>query len=300
MVQMARSSKRGLFLQATLFVPFILALLLALSFPSSAQISKPIRRADLGSLTLGHDHMRWPAPESLIRDLRADDDQTRLKAFLQLGLPKQQKTAIAAVPYEVGLRYATLGTDDDEQAIVAVDIGAMLYGAVAAQEGGSWHRIANFSCWCKYESGDLLGEFIQIKPGPDGRSELVLRASGGGTGVYSQNEAHFRYYRGELHLVFSFVSHYQDCPITPGPYTCRVERRWFYGHSWDSTPGGVLVESHLSFLPYSEPEVEFAIRDLELGHAKTFSCKTYKWNKEKFLYEQFAAPNPCKPSPPNR
>jgi hypothetical protein len=45
--------------------------------------------------------------------------------------------------------------------------------------------------------------FMQQPPQPGGpttpqRQELALRASGGGTGIYTQNEAHFRLFHGEL------------------------------------------------------------------------------------------------------
>jgi hypothetical protein len=276
-----------------------LALSLAFSISLSAQVSKPETKADLGSLTFSRTHLRWPTPDSLVKDLRADDDQTRLQALALIGASPSGD--MPGTPLEVELRYASLGSDAQQQAIVGVDLGPMLFGAVAVHENGVWHRIANFSCWCKYEFGDLVGDFIHVESGPENGLELVLRASGGGTGVYSQDEAHFRYYRGELHLVLSFVSHFRACdPTAPGPYTCQVERRWFYANNWDSVPGGVLVESRFSFSPNSEPEAQLHVRDLELSYAKTFSCKTYKWNKEKFLYTEFSAPNPCKPRPSMR
>lgn len=281
----------------------IVALLLGLSATIPAQIRNPnaVSESDLGSLTFGHAHSGWPAPENLVRDLRAGDDHVRLRALLQLGVPKSA-TTIREAPDEVLLRYASLGTDFDEQAIVAVSAGgAMLFGAVAVQENGVWQRIANFSCWCKYERGDLLGNFIQIESAPDGRSELVLHASGGGTGVYSQDEAHFRYHRGELRLVLSFVSQFRECdPTAPGPYTCRVERRWFYDDGRDSTPGGILVESHLNFLPERETDAEFAILDLQLRHAKTLSCRPYEWDKEQFAYKGLGAGSSSKCRPPSQ
>jgi len=281
-----------------MLIRFIATLALSAAFVISlpAQVSKPESKADLGSLTFSRTHLRWPTPDSLVKDLRADDDETRFQALALIGVSPSGD--MAGTPSEVELRYASLETDGEQQVIVAVDLGPMLFGAVAVHQKGVWQRIANFSCWCKYESGDLIGNFIHVESGPENGSELVLRASGGGTGVYSQDEAHFRYYRGELHLVFSFVSHFRTCdPTAPGPYTCQVERRWFYSNNWDSVPGGVLVESRFSFSPNSEPAAEFDVRDIELSHAKVFSCKTYKWNKEKFLYTEFSAPNPCKPRP---
>jgi hypothetical protein len=215
-----------------------------------------------------------------------------------MGVPEEGLAKIDEKPSEVELRYASLGTNDEQQAIVTVRMAPMLFGAVAVEERGVWHHVANFSCWCKYEAGDLIGKFVQIETGPDGGSELVLHASGGGTGVYTQNEARFRYYHGELHLVFSFVSRFRTCdPTAPGPNQCQVERRWFYPQDLESIPGSVLVESRLSFSSNSVPEVQFDSRDLELSRAKTFSCRAYTWNKEKLLYTQSSTSKPCNRRP---
>jgi len=276
-------------------------MLLAFPFSSAAQLSKSIARSDLGHLVIGRDRVNWPSPESLVRNLRSQNEDRRSEAFLLLGTPTQADTKVtdtSDIFDQVQLRYGTLGADNAEHAVVAVSVGNRLYGAVAAQTNGSWTRIANFSCWCKYESGDLLGEFIQVKDGPVGGSELVLRASGGGTGIYEQTEAHFRYHRGELRLVFSFVSRRRTCdPTAPGPYACQIERRWFYPQNFDAIPGGVLVETHLSLLPLSEAEAEGEVRELELRHSKNLSCKPYRWNEAKFVYEPFSSSTPCKPKP---
>jgi hypothetical protein len=281
------------------FVLSICAFSVVLSCSPSAQVSKPNPKTDLGGLTLSHAHIEWPTPDLLVKGLRADDPQNRLRALVLIGASKQPSAGIVETPSEIELRFAALGSDQKQQAILAVHIDPMVFGAVAVQENGVWHRIASFSCWCKYESGDLIGNFVKVESGPDSGSELVLRASGGGTGVYSRDEARFRYYRGELHLVFSFINQFRECnPTAPGPYKCQVERRWFYTHDWDSILGAVLVESRFTFSPDLEPEAQFDERDLELSHARVFSCKTYKWNKEKFIYTEFSAPNPCEPRPP--
>jgi hypothetical protein len=231
----------------------------------------------------------------LLENLRAKDYEIRDRALSLVGVPQTTEFASFDLPEETELRYADLGVDGTQQAIIGVRRHAMLYGAVAARGGSRWHRIAAFSCWCKYESGDLLAGFIRIQAGPGVGQELVLRASGGGTGVYSEQQAHFRYHQGELHLVFAFVSRHRNCdPTEPEPHSCEVERRWFYVNYWDSVPGAVLVESRLRLFPETDPEPKFtSLRELELTHAQEFSCKTYKWDKEKFRYEPFVAPNPC-------
>lgn len=105
----------------------------------------------------------------IIADLHSPEDAVRLKALELLGLSQQQ----AQVKYagqvsvdgveEVELRYASLGTDNANQAIIGAVLGPVVFGAVATRTKAGWTRIADFSCWCKYERGDLLAGFIQVE-----------------------------------------------------------------------------------------------------------------------------------------
>jgi hypothetical protein len=273
------------------FLTLLMSLLFCL--PVAAQISTDPAQKEFWGLELGHDHAQWPVPESLVADLRSLDDQVRFNALVMLGVPSE--AAKNRTPDEVELRYASLGTTDEMQAIVAVmTSGNTVYGAVAARKGHEWQRIAHFSCWCKYERGDLLGNFVQIEPAPFARSELVVHASGGGTGVYAREEVRFRLFRGELRAVLSFVTRFKECP--PG-HPCELTLRWFYPEVWEKTQGGVLVETHAS-IPLKAPDMELEIPELQLRSAQAFTCREYKWNENKFLYEAFStAQNPCNPSP---
>ena len=279
-----------------IFCSSTMAMALALSLATSAQSSEPNPKADLGSIELNYARIAWPVPESLIKNLRADDAETRIRALKQIGVPEDGLAKIDEKPSEVQLLYASLGTNDQQQAIVAVRIAPMLFGAVAVPENGVWHRVTSFSCWCKYEAGDLIGDFVHVEAGPDGGSELVVHASRGGTGVYTQNEVRFRYYRDKLRLVIFFASRFRTCdPTAPGPAQCHAERRWFYPSNGSSIPESVLAESRFSFPANSLPGVRSEIRDFELSRAKTFSCTAYAWDKEKFIYTESGPSSPCKP-----
>src|SRR5258708_9692731 len=160
------------------FAIVIVFMLLAFPFSCAAQLSKSTAQTDLGDLVVGRDRVKWPSPESLVKNLRSQNEDLRSEAFLLLGTPAQADTEVtdtSGISNQVQLRYAALAADTVEHPVLAVSVGTRLYRAVAAQTNGSWTRIANFSCWCKYESADLLGEFIQVKDGPGRGSELVLR-----------------------------------------------------------------------------------------------------------------------------
>jgi hypothetical protein len=294
------------------------SLLLLISLSAVAQESTPAPAGDSGYLEVSHEHTPWPTPELLVKDLRSKDDKVRLRALRLLGFAEQEthttiwaQTSPAKVigeavvtPDQIELEYAALGEDATQQAILAVQASQkqLTFAAVAAPKADGWERVAAFDCWCKYEmylGRDALAESVQVRPAPEPgprtpeHFELILRASGGGTGIYTQNEGHFRIRDHELHEVMSFVSRRRSCPP---PEPCKIERRWFYTTAFGNVVGGVLVEGRGSYANTNQPLVGYSLRDLEVGMLREVTCSTYRWDQQSFRYEPFSAPDPCEPA----
>jgi hypothetical protein len=280
----------------------------------------PIQAAtkdDFGQLSVRLEHMAWPSPASIVRDLRSQDDGVRFKALLLLGvseklarIPVWSNTTPSVVtgsevvkPEQVELRYAALGSDETQQAIVVAQyVGTFATAAVATPKsnGTGWERIAIFDCGCKYER-NVLDEFVSLSQAlePSPHFELVLRASGGGTGIYTQNEAHFRLYRGEMKAVISFVSRVQSFATgTPQqPSHWEIERRWFDPALPVSLPDGrsesvaVLVESQAEA---ALATIDCLIPELQDRYLKRITCRPFRWNPKVFNYEPVSGPDPCK------
>jgi hypothetical protein len=291
---------------------------LAFLFPPSE--AKAATQEDFGQLIVRRDHVNWPSPLSVIRDLSSPDSNVRFKALLLVGVPEKlaripvwnNATPAAVIgsevvkPEQIGIRYAALGSDETQQAIVVAQVvGTYAFAAVAAQKLNGWERIAQFNCWCKYDAKSVIDSFVSLSVAPDAargdenrRYELVLRASGGGTGLYRQDEVHFRLYKGEMKAVISFVSRVQSVPITgnPPPYL-QIERRWFYPTLPIRLPEGrsesaaVLVESRgKTAVP---PDVFFSLRQLQDRYLKGISCRTFRWDQVRFRYEPVTFANAC-------
>ncbi|MBZ5512634.1 MAG: hypothetical protein LAN70_15905 [Acidobacteriia bacterium] len=296
---------------------------LLVSAVAVAQEPKPAVGEEVGYLGMRREHVRWPTPESVARDLRSSDEQTRLNAFHLLGLTDQQvQLAVwsqtspsqivgnkVATPDQVRLAYAALGEDATQQAILAVQISEAQTTAVAIATPADrqWKRVAAFVCWCKYEmyvDRDALTEFVQLHPAPQPgpatpqHFELVLRASGGGTGIYTQDEAHFRMHGGELRRVLSFVCRRRSCDQTaPAQRWCAIEKRWFYTTAVGNEPGGILAEARGKFASDNQPLVQWSVRDLENRYLQRPTCTSFKWNAGEFRYERLrSTPNPCLPT----
>jgi hypothetical protein len=137
-------------------------------------------KEDFGQLNVRREHMAWPSPASIVRDLRSQDDGVRFKALLLLGVSEERArirvwshTTPSVVtgsevvkPEQIELRYAALGRDETQQAIVAAQyVGDSAIAAVAAPKpnGTGWERIAIFDCWCKYDAAGMLDEFVSLR-----------------------------------------------------------------------------------------------------------------------------------------
>ena len=94
---------------------------------------------------------------------------------------------------------------------------------------------------------DVLDEFVSLRPAAEPpreirqHYELVVRSSGGGTGIYTEVEDHYRIFYNELRNVLQFVSrHYGSYPTGPRPST-TPETRWF---TTDPMANGLPAKSH--------------------------------------------------------
>jgi hypothetical protein len=272
------------------------------------QDDKATRQPDFGYLDVRREPAEWPTPERLVSQLRSSDDQVRLNALRLMGLTDKEayhsiwsQTSPSTVvgqkllkPDDIRLMYAALGPDSTQQAVIAVldREGQMAYAALAAPTARGWKRVAVFDCWCKYDMGsavDALGEFIQLHPAPEFNQtspqhfELVFHASGGGTGVYGQNEVHFRVRSGRLVPVLSFVSRLERGCETKA--SCdHLEARWFYPSAVQDKPGGLLVTVEGDFNPTGTQRVDWEIRELQNRYLRSARCESYEWKEAAFRY----------------
>lgn len=226
-----------------------------------------------------YDRVAWPSPESIAGDLRSDNNETRFKALGLLGLPAEsarQQGKWVPMPDEIELRYVALGEDKTLDAFVAVAINSdMTFAAVAVPRDKGWVRVGAFQCWCKY-SRNLLEEFIAVRSTIEPNKiwpELVIHASGGGTGAYEQQEIHFRVHQDGLRRVLAFENRSYECPPIAAN-NCDTAERWLLDN--------VLVQ-----------------RIQAQPHAASTTCTTYQWDEKAFLYRPLGPPTKCaKPLPP--
>jgi hypothetical protein len=275
------------------------------------------------ALNVVHDPQRWKSPESIVIGLRSSNEQIRLDALSLLGFSEDQahwpvwsQTTPSRIigskvvaPGQIRLTYAALGDSAVQQAILAVYIEETQTAslAVAVPMDGGWQRIAFVNCACKYMTGpDVLTNFVRLEPAPKSgaespqRFEMVLHGSGGGTGLFVQTESRFRIHKGKLSRVLSMTSVNQNCNGGTGgdKFSCTLERRWFYTIPVENSPGGVLVHGYGKFHGEDEPAAFGFLPDMNVRNLQSLRCTSFKWDEQRFRYEQVSsASNPCVANP---
>ena len=96
----------------------------------------------MGALQFQGVNFGVPAPQSLTRQLEADDDRIRSASLAAIGAPAQY-LARGHVPYahSIQLDFVPLGTNDELDALLTVELDQHLVTAVLVPEGDTWRRV---------------------------------------------------------------------------------------------------------------------------------------------------------------
>jgi hypothetical protein len=84
-----------------------------------------------------------PAPQSLARQLEAEDDRTRSASLAAIGAPGQYlQRGHIPFAHSIQLDFVALGNTDELDAILTVELDQHLVSAILMPDNGNWKRIA--------------------------------------------------------------------------------------------------------------------------------------------------------------
>jgi len=252
-----------------------------------------------------------PAPQSLTRQLRIDDDRTRSAALSAVGAPGQYlQRGHIAMPRSIQLEFAALGNDSDLDAILTVELDQHIVTAILVPDGDNWRRVATVFVADPFDDPRTTpSTFVRTARSllERDRYRAVFHADiTDAKGNYTENEAHLRILNKHAVITMSFVSAMRDCnpppptaasadKHTPPPPTCTVLRRWLQPDPADPTQRFTLVTAtgRLSAQDAASP-LDYS-HTFESAHLRSFSCQPFQYSDATQHFDPTAASGPCPP-----
>jgi len=259
----------------------------------------------LGALQLFAVSYGVPAPQSLTRQLQADDDRTRAAALSAIGAPGQYlQHGHIPFPHSVQLDFVPLGANDDLDAILTVELEQHIVSAILLQEDGNWKRVATMLYADAFaDTEHTPSTFLRITRSAitHERATAVYRATTvTGTGDTVENEGLLRLLNGHATIVLSFASDVRTC-VTPTPghprSGCELVHRWVESDTADPTHRILLVTASGHLTPREAADPLAHATQFELAHLRSFACQPFAFSEASSRFEPTANSGPCPTAP---
>jgi hypothetical protein len=251
----------------------------------------------LGALQFVQVNYGVPAPQSITRQLQAEDERTRASSLSALGAPPQYLSH-GHIPYprSVQLNFLALGNNDELDAILTVELDQHIVSAVLVPQDGDWHRIATVVFATPFSDPNTVpATFIRAERAlaEHARYSAVYRAvANGPNGDFNENEARIRVANGKANIVLSFVSNARNCDASNSRKGCDLTRRWLQNEPPDDHHVTLVTATgHLSARDAADPLARSP--GFQMAHLRTFSCQPYVFNDGSQHFEPTANSGPC-------
>ncbi len=269
-----------------------------------------------------------PAPQTIARQLRYDDDRTRAAALADIGSPGQYlQHGHIPTPRSIDLQFLPLGNTAELDALLTAELDQHIVTAVLIPVEGGWRRIATLTFATPFEDAsttpttwirtarslvkkDRYRAIFHASFGSMGGS-MGGPTSDGASGTtpanFAENEAHLRIVNDKAVITLSFESTARECtPATPpaaasktlprraGNSGCTVLQRWFQPDPAESPDHFELITAtgHMSLTQSEDPLANS--RTMLLSHLRTFTCQPFIFSETTQHYEPSAPNGPCR------
>jgi hypothetical protein len=265
----------------------------------------------LGAIQFVQVNYGVPAPQSLTRQLQFDDDRTRAAALSAIGAPNQYlQHGHIPMPRAIALDLVPIGTTDDLDALLTVELDQHLVTAVLVPVDGNWRRVASLVYATPFDNGTITPttwlrtarSMIQKD-----RYRAIFHASTGSlNGNFTENEAHLRIVNGKPIITISFESTARECtviaPAPPGKSVprstvkpgCDITQRWFQPDPADPLKKFEMVTGTGHISPKDALNPLASSRTILLSQLRSFTCQPFLYSEATQHYEPTAPDAPCR------
>jgi len=238
------------------------------------------------------------APQSLARQLGADDEHTRSSALAAIGAPSQYiQRGHVPYPHSLHLDFVPLGTNDDLDAILTVELDDHIVSAVLLPDDGGWRRIATVLYPTNFNDPNTTpSTFLRLARSliEQDRYRAVFRASTSGpNGDLTENEAHLRILNNRAVITISFVDSARTCDNSGAKHAgCQLVRRWLQPDPTDDTHFTLVTGTGRFDAKELADPLARAVT-YQVAHLRQFTCQPYIFSDATLHYEPIANPAPC-------
>jgi hypothetical protein len=238
-----------------------------------------------------------PAPQSLTRQLQADDDRTRAASLSAIGAPGQYLVhGHIPFPHSVQLDFVPLGSTDELDAVLTVELDQHLVSAILLPEDGNWHRIATVIYPTQFsDPASTPSTFLRIARSllqHEHYRAIYHATSGTPTGDFIENEAHLSILNGRAAITISFASTARNCD-NKSTHTCEVVHRWLQPDPTDPQHRFTLVTASGRLSAHEAADPLASARTFQMAHLRNFSCQPFLFSEADERYEPIANTRAC-------
>ena len=272
--------------------------------PTPAVVTGPIAPASagLGAIQFAASNYVVPAPQTLTRQLSADDERTRSGALSSLGAPGQYLGhGHVPFPHSVQLDLVQLSPGDELDALLTVELDQHIVSAVLMPDGDSWRKVATLTFANAFSAGGTtpatfarpLRSWLQ-----PGRYRAVFHGSvTGPTGDFTENEANLRIINNRAVIVLDFVSGARQCDnsgqLRPAHQSCELIQRWLEPDPADPIHHFTLITAVGHFSAHEALDPLTRSRNYRLTRLRSFACQPYVFSEAAQRFEPTANSAPC-------
>jgi len=243
-----------------------------------------------------------PAPQAIARQLEADDERTRSASLAAIGAPSQYlKRGNVPYPHSLHLDFVPLGTDDELDAILTVELDQHIVSAIFLPDDGDWKRIATVLYPTNFNDPTTTpSTFLRLSRSliEQDRYRAIFRASTNGPdGATSENEAHLRILKNHAVITISFVDSARTCDNSGAKHAeCQIVRRWLQPDATDDTHFTLVTGTGRFDATELADPLAHAVT-YQVAHLRKFTCQSYIFSEATLHYEPIANPAPCLAKP---
>jgi len=238
-----------------------------------------------------------PAPQSITRQLQADDERTRASSLSALGAPGQYLThGHIPYPHSVNLSFVALGSSDELDAILTVELDQHLVSAILVPQDGDWHRVATVVFSTAFsDPATMPSTFVRAERSlvEHTHYNAVFRGvTNAPNGDFAENQAVLRVMNGKATVAISFVDSARACDTSKARTGCDLTRRWLQNEPPDDHHVVLVTATgHLSAREAADPLANS--NQFQMAHLRSFSCQPFVFSDGSQHFEATANPAPC-------